>query len=59
MTLGYISTELDLVAAFLFVAVWVLCCTSDIVFPLLFAWSCEDEGQKEGADDPAERATHG
>lgn len=26
-----------LIAAFLFVAVWVPCCTSDIVFPLLFA----------------------
>ena len=29
-------TTLVLVATFLFVAVWVPCCTSDIVFPLLF-----------------------
>jgi hypothetical protein len=26
-----------LIGAFLFVAVWVPCCTSDIIFPLLFA----------------------
>jgi hypothetical protein len=26
-----------LIAAFLFLAVWVPCCTSDIVFPLLFS----------------------
>ena len=26
-----------LIAVFLFLAVWVPCCTSDIVFPLLFA----------------------
>jgi hypothetical protein len=25
------------VGAFLFLAVWIPCCTSDIVFPLLFA----------------------
>jgi hypothetical protein len=31
-----VSTTI-LVAAFLFVAVWVPCCTSDIVFPLLFS----------------------
>jgi len=31
-----VSTAI-LVGAFLFVAVWVPCCTSDIVFPLLFA----------------------
>jgi len=29
-------TLLPLVAVFLFLAVWVPCCTSDIVFPLLF-----------------------
>jgi len=29
--------ELGLVFTFLFLAVWVPCCTSDIVFPLLFA----------------------
>ena len=28
---------LVLIAAFLFLAVWIPCCTSDIVFPLLFA----------------------
>lgn len=37
-----IGTEINvstaiLVAVFLFMAVWVPCCTSDIVFPLLFA----------------------
>jgi hypothetical protein len=26
-----------LIAAFLFLAVWVPCCTSDILFPLLFS----------------------
>ena len=36
------GTELDLVTAavvlvFLFLAVWIPCCTSDIVFPLLFS----------------------
>jgi hypothetical protein len=30
------ATTLVLVAIFLFLAVWVPCCTSDIVFPLLF-----------------------
>lgn len=30
------ATTLVLVATFLFLAVWVPCCTSDIVFPLLF-----------------------
>ena len=29
--------EVILIAAFLFAAVWVPCCTSDIVFPLFFA----------------------
>jgi hypothetical protein len=36
-------TTLVLVATFLFLAVWVPCCTSDIVFPLLFRG-----GQEEG-----------
>ena len=36
------GTEIDIwtgivVSVFLFVAVWIPCCTSDIVFPLLFA----------------------
>jgi len=31
------ATILVLMAAFLFLAVWIPCCTSDIVFPLLFA----------------------
>ncbi|MBP7634213.1 hypothetical protein KBA41_08565 [Candidatus Ozemobacteraceae bacterium] len=31
------------IAAFLFLAVWVPCCTSDIVFPLLFAKSPDAE----------------
>ena len=36
--------ELVLIVAFLFLAVWVPCCTSDIVFPLLFA-ARTDEGR--------------
>jgi hypothetical protein len=32
--------------AFLFLAVWVPCCTSDIVFPLLFA--------RQGGSTPAQ-----
>lgn len=33
------ATMLVLIVGFLFLAVWVPCCTSDIVFPLLFARS--------------------
>ncbi|MBN2290147.1 MAG: hypothetical protein JXQ83_12500 [Candidatus Glassbacteria bacterium] len=33
-----------LAAVFLFLAVWVPCCTSDIVFPLLFSGSGSDQG---------------
>lgn len=33
---GWLITMLPLVLIFLFLAVWVPCCTSDIVFPLLF-----------------------
>jgi len=32
------TPEAALVGLFLFVAVWAPCCTSDIVFPLVFAW---------------------
>ena len=35
-----------LVPVFLFLAVWVPCCTSDIVFPLLFVNN--DQPQKKG-----------
>jgi hypothetical protein len=38
-------TTLVLVATFLFLAVWVPCCTSDIVFPLLFR-NREDKGRE-------------
>lgn len=31
------ATSLTLVTVFLFLAVWIPCCTSDIVFPLVFA----------------------
>lgn len=34
-----------LVAVFLFLAVWVPCCTSDIVFPLL--WNKNNKGERE------------
>lgn len=42
-----VSTAI-LVAVFLFLAVWVPCCTSDVVFPLLF--SKEEPTEKEGHD---------
>lgn len=38
------------VAVFLFLAVWVPCCTSDIVFPLLFARSARAPAQAVGAE---------
>ncbi len=31
------AIQVSLIAVFLFLAVWIPCCTSDIVFPLLFA----------------------
>lgn len=38
VTLGPVVSLADgaLIAVFLFLAVWLPCCTSDIVFPLLF-----------------------
>lgn len=50
------STSVDvvttiLVAVFLFLAVWVPCCTSDIVFPLLWI--------KNNDTDPVAPVTHG
>jgi hypothetical protein len=33
---GYGILTLGLVPVFVFLAVWLPCCTSDIVFPLLF-----------------------
>ena len=32
-----VAGVLAAIAVFLFLAVWIPCCTSDIVFPLLFA----------------------
>ena len=40
-----------LIAAFLFAAVWVPCCTSDIVFPLLFAKEHDRTGRATGKTD--------
>ncbi|WP_075188153.1 hypothetical protein [Teredinibacter haidensis] len=37
MGAGIAITETIVIAVFLFLAVWVPCCTSDIVFPLLFS----------------------
>lgn len=47
--------EMTLVAVFLFLAVWIPCCTSDIIFPLLFVKKedippcqfCEKTAKKE------------
>jgi hypothetical protein len=33
-------TTLILIPIFLFLAVWIPCCTSDIVFPMLLTGSC-------------------
>ena len=45
------------IAAFLFLAVWVPCCTSDIVFPLLFTGTAR-RGRPQGLDDSATGGTH-
>ena len=37
MGTGFDFADAAVVAAFLFIAVWLPCCTSDIVFPLLFS----------------------
>jgi hypothetical protein len=42
-TLGYIA-----VTAFLFLAVWIPCCTSDIVFPMWFAATSAPGGRDAG-----------
>lgn len=42
-----------LIAVFLFLAVWVPCCTSDIVFPLL--WIKKENGNKERPISVADR----
>jgi len=47
-----------LIAAFLFLAVWVPCCTSDIVFPLLFADAAAGR-RPEQLDSSEERDSHG
>lgn len=44
------------IAVFLFLAVWVPCCTSDIIFPLLFTGPART-GQKQTLADPAEHDT--
>jgi len=38
-----------LIAVFLFLAVWVPCCTSDIVFPLLWIKKEGDRGERRGS----------
>ena len=45
-----LGTEIDLltlaiIPVFLFFAVWIPCCTSDIVFPLLFSQGTQEGGQ--------------
>jgi len=40
---GMNALDLGLIFVFLFLAVWIPCCTSDIVFPLLFAVSQEKD----------------
>jgi len=46
------------IAAFLFLAVWVPCCTSDIIFPLLFT-GAPAARPPPGAADSAEGGTNG
>jgi hypothetical protein len=41
-------TSMGLIAVFLFLAVWVPCCASDIVFPLLFAKQRKESVVGEG-----------
>ena len=40
-------TTFALIALFIFIAVWVPCCTSDIIFPLLFTPSTHNTGNEE------------
>jgi len=40
------------IAVFLFLAVWLPCCTSDIVFPLLFAEKMTGRSRTVSADSP-------
>jgi hypothetical protein len=47
-----LGTEVDaatmvLIAVFLFLAVWIPCCTSDIIFPLLFSQTNDSELDQE------------
>ncbi|MDY6914567.1 MAG: hypothetical protein SVT52_08950 [Planctomycetota bacterium] len=48
-------SSIMLIPAFLFLAVWVPCCTSDIVFPLLFGI----KKKKVESDDKAAQPTEG
>lgn len=58
MALGGIPdvSTVVVIAAFLFLAVWVPCCTSDIVFPLLFTGTA-GRGRPQGLDDSATGGT--
>jgi hypothetical protein len=52
-----LGTELEfltilLIAVFLFLAVWIPCCTSDIVFPLLFSRGRTATAHAEAAEHP-------
>ena len=44
-----LAGETWLITMFLFVAVWVPCCTSDIVFPLLFSKERTESVVREGS----------
>lgn len=59
MALGDNVTALTwaLVPVFLFLAVWVPCCTSDIVFPLLFAKGGSAAGESSRQSEEACRAS--
>lgn len=43
---GLTVVHISLIGVFLFLAVWIPCCTSDIVFPLLFARKARVRGSR-------------
>jgi hypothetical protein len=49
---------MGVIAVFLFLAVWLPCCTSDIVFPLIFARRRSEAGTVRESDDQRSRGSH-
>ncbi len=56
MALGPVVSLADgaLIAMFVFLAVWLPCCTSDIVFPLLFTPKTSDRGSDSASTSPSQ-----